>query len=125
LRTLVAEKEKDQAMRTMEMIEAYKNHWDRGVYSCTRCGQELFTSDDKFDSQSRRPSYRRALENAVLANPNYEEGAYRIDVMCSTCRLHLGQVFDDGELHGDSHPEAGLRYTVWSSALRFDKKASH
>jgi peptide-methionine (R)-S-oxide reductase len=28
----------------------YNTHYDKGVYSCAACGNELFKSDQKFDS---------------------------------------------------------------------------
>ena len=34
-------------------MEKYKDHWEKGVYKCAKCGHNLFSSKDKFDSGTR------------------------------------------------------------------------
>ncbi|KAA0202568.1 hypothetical protein HAZT_HAZT000583 [Hyalella azteca] len=36
---------------------AYYKHWERGVYACVVCGQELFQSQTKYDSGSGWPAF--------------------------------------------------------------------
>ena len=35
----------------------FYKHWDRGVYSCVVCGEELFLSHAKYDSGSGWPAF--------------------------------------------------------------------
>lgn len=35
----------------------YYKHWERGVYACVVCGEELFQSQTKYDAGSGWPSF--------------------------------------------------------------------
>lgn len=102
--------------------EPYTDHWEKGMYKCPKCGQTLFESDTKFKSGTRWPSFRKAIPGAVSTKPDNSFGMERTEILCAKCGNHLGHVFDDGRSCGDSHPEAGMRYCVLSSALKFDQK---
>jgi peptide-methionine (R)-S-oxide reductase len=86
-----------------------------GVFRCAGCGAELFTSEEKFDSNSGWPSFYDVLDaGAIETEVDTRHGMERIEVTCANCGGHLGHVFEDG-------PEpTGKRYCINSVALSFD-----
>lgn len=104
------------------MGERYTDFWEEGMYTCARCGHPLFASEAKFKSGTQWPSFRKAMPEAVTTKPDDSLGMERTELLCANCRQHLGHVFDDGRLSGDTHPEAGKRYCILSDALDFQEK---
>ena len=94
----------------------YKNH-ETGVYVCGGCGEELFTSDTKYDSGCGWPSFWQPLaEGKIEEKVDKSHGMIRTEVMCAKCGGHLGHVFDDGP-----RDKTGLRYCINSISLDFKK----
>lgn len=92
----------------------YVNHKDDGIYVCAGCGNELFSSDTKYESGSGWPSFwNQTSEDSTERRIDNSSGMKRIEIICKKCGGHLGHVFDDGP-----NP-TGLRYCVNSLSLDF------
>lgn len=95
--------------------EYYKNE-ESGIYLCAGCGQELFSSETKYESGSGWPSYWKPVDqNVVELHEDKAFGMTRTEVTCSKCGGHLGHVFPDGP------KPTGLRYCINSASLKFHK----
>ena len=90
----------------------------QGVFSCAGCGQVLFTSDQKFDSDCGWPSFDACEPGTVLERSDHSLFRERIEILCSKCGGHLGHVFNDGPT------PSGLRYCVNSLSIDFDETKS-
>jgi len=89
-------------------------HKDKGVYTCAACGNELFTSDMKFDSHCCWPSFDREIKGGkIRTEVDSSHGMIRSEIMCAKCGGHLGHLFNDGPT------ETGIRYCVNSLSLEF------
>lgn len=90
-----------------------------GNYYCVGCGHLLFSSKNKFHSESGWPSfYQPADEYAVGTSVDFKLGYPRTEVHCANCGGHLGHVFEDG-------PEpTGLRYCINGTVLEFEAEKS-
>lgn len=95
----------------------YYLHHEKGVYSCAGCGQELFTSDMKFDSDCGWPSFDKEMAGGRIKQiEDRSFGMTRIEIVCAKCGSHLGHLFDDGPTL------TGMRYCINSTSIGFKKK---
>lgn len=89
----------------------------QGVYICSACGNELFSSETKFESGTGWPSFWAATSrDSVATAPDHSLDRERTEILCARCGGHLGHVFADGP-----NP-TGMRYCVNSVSLEFEEK---
>ena len=94
---------------------AYWDNHQPGIYVDIVSGEPLFSSNDKFDSESGWPSFSRPIDpDSILMLSDARHGMERTEIRSSGADSHLGHLFADGP-----RERGGLRYCVNSAALRF------
>lgn len=90
-----------------------------GDYTCAACGNVVFKSGSKFESNMPGligwPAFSEAADQgAVKLQPDDSLGQARTEIVCSRCGSHLGHLFD-----GDPDSPTGQHYCINSAALNF------
>jgi len=88
---------------------------DKGMYRCRACGNEIFSSETKFESGTGWPSFYDAIPGAVELKEDHSLEMVRTEVLCTRCGSHLGHVFDDGP------QPTGKRYCINCISLNLEK----
>jgi peptide-methionine (R)-S-oxide reductase len=88
-----------------------------GTFVCAGCGQDLFSSETKFNSGTGWPSFYQPIPGAVATTEDRKFFMVRTEVHCSRCGGHLGHVFEDGP------QPTGLRYCMNGAAMAFEPKS--
>ncbi|XP_034130908.1 methionine-R-sulfoxide reductase B1 isoform X3 [Drosophila guanche] len=105
----------------------YNKHYEKGVYQCIVCHQDLFSSDTKYDSGCGWPAFNDVLDKGKVTLHRDASipvvisktlGMVRTEVRCSKCSAHMGHVFDDGP------PPKHHRFCINSASIDFVRKAA-
>lgn len=107
-----------RSMTERAFVGEYTDCHDEGFYCCAGCGAELFTSRNKFDSNTGWPSFTKPVdEDAVTFHKDFSHASVRTEVRCRACGGHLGHVFF--EFTTPTHD----RFCINSCALELDRRA--
>jgi peptide methionine sulfoxide reductase msrA/msrB len=93
----------------------YWDLYEDGIYVDIISGEPLFSSEDKYKSDTGWPSFTQPLVAENLNEVEDKKLFYtRTELRSAGADSHLGHLFDDGP-----EEEGGLRYCINSAALKF------
>lgn len=99
----------------------YVNTKDEGVYKCAACGNELFSSDTKFETRTPGligwPSFDQAIPGSIEFRPDDSDGMQRTEVICKRCGSHLGHMFEEKD-----EATTGKHYCINSVCLELERR---
>jgi peptide-methionine (R)-S-oxide reductase len=98
------------------------NNDKNGDYTCAACGQVVFKSNTKFESNIPGlvgwPAFSAASsEGAVELIDDNSLGMHRTEIVCSNCGSHLGHLFEN-----DPASPNGQHFCINSASLGFEEK---
>ena len=92
----------------------YWNNVRPGIYADVITGEPLFSSVDKFDGGTGRPTFTKPISNdSIVQKDDNSHDMHRIELRAKRSDAHLGH------LVADTTSPTGQRYAVNSAALRF------
>lgn len=111
---LTAEEERVIVHKGTEMPFSgkYNDYFEKGVYTCKRCGTELFRSESKFKSECGWPSFDEEIKGAVKWQKDAD--SVRTEATCAKCGAHLGHIF-----FGEEMTVKNVRYCINSISMNF------
>jgi methionine-R-sulfoxide reductase len=93
---------------------AYWNKFDPGIYVDVVTGEPLFSSVDKFDGATGRPTFSKPIsKDSIVEREDNSYDMHRTEVRAKRSDAHLGHLLPD-----PTSP-TGQRYAVNSAALKF------
>mgnify|MGYP005838256203 CR=1 FL=1 len=90
----------------------YTDNKESGTYICKQCGEALYKSESKFDSNCGWPSFDDEIDGAVKRIPDADGS--RTEIVCNNCGGHLGHVFS-----GEGFTPLNTRHCVNSVSMDF------
>ncbi|KAL7860380.1 hypothetical protein AOLI_G00167290 [Acnodon oligacanthus] len=75
--------------------EIYKTHFDSGIYVCSKCGYELFSSKSKYEHSSPWPAFTETIHEDSVSKKEERRGAYK--VRCGNSSLKFIPKEEDGQ----------------------------
>jgi peptide-methionine (R)-S-oxide reductase len=87
-----------------------------GLYVCAACGTPLFEAAKKFAAGCGFPSFWLHWKNSVRKNPLATYGRVRIQLLCDTCGLHLGHLFQNQQT------PTGVRYCINGKSIKLKEE---
>jgi len=95
----------------------YFNCKEEEFYQCIYCGNDLFSSEIKFDSGTGWPSFWKTInDEKVKMDEDHQYGMQKAEVLCSWCDAPLGHVFPDGPA------PTFQRYCINSASIKLSKR---
>ncbi len=92
----------------------------KGMYFCGACGNPLFSSKHKFESETGWPSFYDVAEHGnIKLQKDFSHGMIRTEVVCAKCGSHLGHLFEESKTQACP---TGKRFCINSLALDFKEK---
>eukprot|EP00735_Rhodelphis_limneticus_P002727 TRINITY_DN13716_c0_g1::TRINITY_DN13716_c0_g1_i1::g.16752::m.16752 TRINITY_DN13716_c0_g1::TRINITY_DN13716_c0_g1_i1::g.16752 ORF type:complete len:104 (-),score=5.50,sp/Q802G6/MSB1A_DANRE/56.52/4e-29,SelR/PF01641.13/1.4e-17,Yippee-Mis18/PF03226.9/0.11,CheR/PF01739.13/0.17 TRINITY_DN13716_c0_g1_i1:639-911(-) len=71
--------------------EVYKDHFDSGIYKCSRCSSDLFYSGTKFQHDSPWPAFTNPVTPTSVKKVMENHRCYKVH--CAACGNGLGHEF--------------------------------